>query len=146
MDYQIISLNAHSFVSLDPSTPVELANVKGREVFIFKGEDLTPYVLFKVEPSGLPVPKVSRSSESKETSFSFNGVEVSLTVSAGGLPQIENLPPEKEGVLYLSSSLTSQAALDMGRKDIIAPRQLVYQMKEDASTLVLGAIGFKVGG
>jgi hypothetical protein len=141
-----VNLSAHDVVILNPETPVKQLELKGRPAFIFNGEKLSEWVDLIIPSSGLPLPKVeTESARTTELEVEVESTEAKIQITLEGVGKkfISNLPEPKENTYYVSSALCSSVAKELGRYDVLAPKQLVLQLNEDGSTLILGTLGLR---
>ena len=134
---KFVALTSHPVVILREDTPVAMQEMGGRQTPIFDGDDITPWILDIIPPSGLPVPAVLPSS-GESTFEEVNGVQ--LEVAPSGAKEIRDLPAPQEGVIYIVSAFTAAAAC---RRDVVHPRCLVQQVTGDGKTVILGTVGLK---
>ena len=135
-EVRYVALTAHPVVILRDDTPVSMQEMGGRQTPIFAGDDITPWIVDTIPPSGLPVPAVIPSSG--ESTFEVvNGV--TLEIAPSGEKEILDLPEPKKGVMYIASALTASEAC---RPDVCHPRCLVQRV-EDGRTVILGTVGLK---
>lgn len=135
----IISLNAHPCFILSLDTPVkEFTNKSGRPVLVFDGEIIQQHILLLVEASGMPVPHVSRLGPSIEE-LEVGSISIPCQVASG--VTISNLPPQEEGIVYLTSFPTAQAAKELGRTDFITSGQLVFAQYDEEKGAGVGIVG-----
>jgi hypothetical protein len=141
-----INLSAHNIVILNADTPVEHLELKGRPALVFSGEKLSEWIDLIIPSSGLPLPKVETgSTETRELQVDVESTEAKISISVEGIGKkvITNLPEPKENTYYISSALCSSVAKELGRTDVLAPKQLVLKLNEDGSTLILGTLGLR---
>ena len=141
-----VNLSAHDIVILNSNCPVEKLELKGRPALIFKGGKLSEWVDLIIPSSGKALPKVeTESTETQELEVEVEESEakIHLTLEGVGKKVITNLPEPKENTYYISSALCSSVAKELGRTDVLAPKQLVLKLNEDGSTLILGTLGLR---
>ena len=100
-----------------------------------KLKNLTPHnvVIVINEATKIVIPSdgIARVTETKtaSTSIDVDGVTVETFVSAFG--EVENLPPQEEGVMLIVSALVASAT--KGRDDLLVPGELV---RDDGGNIV----------
>ena len=100
-----------------------------------KLKNLTPHnvVIVINEATKIVIPSdgIARVTETKTVtpSIDVDGVTVETFVSAFG--EVENLPPQEEGVMLIVSALVASAA--KGRDDLLVPGELV---RDDGGNIV----------
>ena len=100
-----------------------------------KLKNLTPHnvVIVINEATKIVIPSdgIARVTETKTVtpSIDVDGVTVETFVSAFG--EVENLPPQEEGVMVIVSALVASAA--KGRDDLLVPGELV---RDDGGNIV----------
>ena len=79
----------------------------------------------------IPSDGIARVTETKtpSTSIDVDGVVIETFVSAFG--EVENLPPQEEGIMIIVSALVASAA--KGRDDLLVPGELV---RDDGGNIV----------
>ena len=143
-DSSFVALTAHPVVILDDDTPVKETEIRGRKSLVFDGKNPEDYIIGTIEPSGLPVPNVKiLDGGTREFVVKTNGFEVTVIQSLGQEKVIEDLPAPLTDIFYVTSSFTADVASSQGRRDVLAPRQLVLILNEDGSTTILGTIKLK---
>ena len=100
-----------------------------------KLKNLTPHnvVIVINEATKIVIPSdgIARVTETKTVtpSIDVDGVTVETFVSAFG--EVENLPPQEEGIMVIVSALVASAA--KGRDDLLVPGELV---RDDGGNIV----------
>ena len=97
-------------------------------------KNFTPHnVVVIVNESKIVIPSdgIARVTETKTVapSIDVDGVTVETFVSAFG--EVENLPPQEEGIMVIVSALVASAA--KGRDDLLVPGELV---RDDGGNIV----------
>lgn len=141
-----VALTSHPVVILDPRTPVKETEIRGRKSLVFAGTgNPKDYIIGEIQPSGLPVPNVKViDGETRQFIIKTNDFEVPVIQSLGSTKVIEDLPEPLTDIFYITSSFTADVAVSQGRRDVLAPRQLVLLLnEEDGSTTILGTIELK---
>ena len=97
-------------------------------------KNFTPHnVVIVINESKIVIPSdgIARVTETKTVapSIDVDGVAVETFVSAFG--EVENLPPQEEGVMVIVSALVASAA--KGRDDLLVPGELV---RDDGGNIV----------
>lgn len=144
-DSSFVALTAHPVVILSPDTPVKETEIRGRKSLVFAGTgDPKDYIIGEIQPSGLPVPNVKViDGESRQFIIKTNDFEVPVIQSLGQEKVIEDLPAPLTDIFYVTSSFTADVAASQGRRDVLAPRQLVLILNQDGSTTILGTMELK---
>ena len=137
------SLNVHPTQILGLNTPVEIiSNPAGRDVFVFKGENIEDYILIQFPKSEAPTPQVGSTEPQEETLVVQGGVQIPVQVSSG--TQISNLPEKEEGVVWVTSYPTAKAAAEIGRSDFVNAGPIVYKSYDPETgrgSTILGCLG-----
>ena len=99
-----------------------------------KLKNLTPHnVVIVINEAKIVIPSdgIARVTETKAVapSIDVDGVTVETFVSAFG--EVENLPPQEEGVMLIVSALVASAT--KGRDDLLVPGELV---RDDGGNIV----------
>ena len=99
-----------------------------------KLKNFTPHnVVIVINDSKIVIPSdgIARVTETKTItpSIDVDGVVIETFVSAFG--EVENLPPQEEGVMVIVSALVASAA--KGRDDLLVPGELV---RDDGGNIV----------
>lgn len=144
-DYStFVALTSHPVVILSPETPIRETEIRGRKSLVFDGKDPKDYIIGTIEPSGQPVPNVKViDGETREFIIKTNDFQVPVIQSLGSVKVIEDLPEQLTDIFYVTSSFTADVAVQQGRRDVLAPRQLVLLLNEDGSTTILGTMELK---
>ena len=99
-----------------------------------KLKNYTPHnVVIVINDSKIVIPSdgIARVTETKtaSTSIDVDGVAIETFVSSFG--EVENLPPQEEGIMVIVSALVASAA--KGRDDLLVPGELV---RDDGGNIV----------
>ena len=100
--------------------------------------NLTPHAIYEIttaqtfEPSGT----VARLDSTSELVGTLNGIPLYDKLYG----EIKNLPPEQPNMYYIVSGIMLDAGAAQGRKDLLAPGELV----RDEQGRVIGCKGFSV--
>lgn len=113
VDYEEVSLG-HLIDYLDHvlNADVKIVNLTPHEIMVY---DAAGESVLQVIPSS----GMARAAQTREPLDSINGIPVSKT----GYGAVEGLPDQRDGVIYIVSVLTAQAAPD--RKDLYITDELV---------------------
>ena len=109
--------------------------LEGQKENKMKLKNLTPHnvVIVINEATKIVIPSdgIARVTETKTVapSIDVDGVTVETFVSAFG--EVENLPPQEEGIMLIVSALVASAA--KGRDDLLVPGELV---RDDGGNIV----------
>lgn len=141
---KFVNLSNHASVKLSPLAPWVLGeNPKtGREIKIADlsqcgtiEEYLKLYTVAKIEPNdgSYANPIVKQLEASVQEEVLEDGTII--THNVGGKTVVEGLPQPTEGVIYLTSFVTAQAAQ---RADVVSPNTIA----DPATGFAIGAIGY----
>ena len=90
-----------------------IINLTSHAISIIRDDNKSPLV---IAPHGI----VCRVIEETETVSTVNGIRIRVTRP----PAVEGLPPQQEGVIYITSGMAASAAWDLGRTDVYCPSTL----------------------
>lgn len=144
---KIISLNGHPTTILRSDCPVAntSTSVGGRDSLFLacSPEEAEQYVVLRLDPTTMPIPKVAPASPPKEELVEVEGAAEAVTVKVQPTSQgIENLPEPQEGVVYLTSYVTAKAARELGRTDFWSSGPSVMLLSLDSNTTtIFGCLG-----
>ena len=125
-----INLSQHPLTILGVATPTRLFSFNGREYPCLDGD---PIVLETLPPWEGELPTVQ--------TIPGETLEVDgITIAFSGGEEVINLPPPKEGVIYISSSRVAKAT---PRRDVVAPGQLVFVAPHEGRGEIAGCLGLQ---
>ena len=107
--------------------------------------NLTPYIIRVIIGDGTetlaiePCGTICRVKEETKTVSSINGIPVRVSHPT----DVEGLPPQQEGVIYITSGMAASAAWDLGRTDVYCPSTLEEDIIRNAKGLTLAIKALK---
>lgn len=90
-----------------------IINLTPHTISIIRDDNKSPLV---IEPHGI----VCRVIEETETVSYVNGIPIRVSHPSS----VEGLPPQQEGVIYITSGMAAAAAWELGRADVYCPSTL----------------------
>ena len=109
-------------------TAIEIINCTPHDINVYSGEELVA----TFSPAGFTIRVAQRSAHIGN--LNLGSLKIPVFMNEYG--EVENLPPPKEGVFYVVSALTAQAAKE--RKDLLVPGDPV----RDPAGRIIGCRGF----
>ena len=115
---------------------VRVINLTPHELNIYDSEGK---IILSIPPKeDTPIPRVSIKSEVVGTIEAVEGVRIPVRRVVYG--DVENIPPEREGTIYVVSTLVTLALREKGveRRDLLSPDTNADSVIRDSSGRVLG--------
>ncbi|MCL7384449.1 MAG: hypothetical protein LZ174_09200 [Thaumarchaeota archaeon] len=114
---------------------VRIINLTPHELNIYDSEGK---IILSIPPKDTPIPRVSIKSEVVGTIEAVEGVRIPVRRVVYG--DVENIPPEREGTIYVVSTLVTLALRERGimRRDLLSPDTNMDSVIRDSSGRVLG--------
>jgi len=115
---------------------VRIINLTPHELNIYDSEGK---IILSIPPKeDTPIPRVSIKSEVVGTIEVVEGVRIPVRRVVYG--DVENIPPEREGTIYIVSTLVTLALREKGveRRDLLSPDTNMDSVIRDSSGRVLG--------